>query len=36
MHAEEIFQYKLDLFKKEKKRVQIKGIPLSENLMKIN
>lgn len=34
--AEEIFEKKLDNFRKERQRMQRKGIPLSENLMKIN
>lgn len=33
---EEVFQKKLDHFKKERQRVLRKGIPLSENLQKIN
>lgn len=33
---EEIFQKKLEHFKKERQRVLRKGIPLSENLQKIN
>lgn len=34
--VEEIFHKKLEHFKKERHRVLRKGIPLSENLLKIN
>ena len=34
--VDEIFQKRLEMFKKERQRVQRKGIPLSENLQKIN
>ena len=34
--AEEIFHRRLEQFRNERQRIQKKGIPLSENLMKIN
>lgn len=36
MFVNEIFMKKVEQFKKERQRVLRKGIPLSENLQKIN